>query len=108
MTPNNTLPWTREEIHNLLPKLKEELKEIQEKYDCRPLPPMTVEEARDFILRLHTEAESRLLTKAETMLLSQLLAAYEMAVKAEVLGMKGGRYFVVSEDDINSMRADYV
>jgi hypothetical protein len=87
-----TLPWTRQELHDLLPKLKEEMEQIQQEANCRPLPPMTMDEARNFIHRLHYEAERRLLTKEETFLLSQLLAAHEMAVRANTLGMKVFRY----------------
>jgi hypothetical protein len=37
-------------------------------------------------------------------MLGQLLAAYTMAVEARMLGRKGGRYMVISEERLRQMQ----
>lgn len=96
-------PWTHEQIQELLPKLKSNLQEMEaEDPDIRPLPPMTVAEAKDYFFRLFDVASTRSLNPSECFIMGQLLSVFEQAVRAESLGKKG-RYFVISEDDINRM-----
>lgn len=103
------VPWTRAEVDAILPKLKASMEEccVGHEHEVKPLPPMTTHESRDYLLRLMDIAAKRPLTFAECFLHGQLLAVYEHAVKAEMLGKKGQRYFVISEDQINErLRAE--
>jgi hypothetical protein len=96
-------PWTQEQLQELLPKLKAEIaREEAQDPNIRPLPPMTVDECKDFFYRLNDIASTRPLTGDECCIMGQLLAVFQYAVRAETLGRKG-RYFVLSEEDINRM-----
>jgi hypothetical protein len=99
----NRLPWTREQIDELIPKVKQNLAE-QEANDpeLRPLPPMTVEECKEYFFCLVDIASTRALNENEAGILGQLLSVFQFAVRAETLGKKG-RFFVISEDDISKM-----
>jgi hypothetical protein len=93
-------PLTHDEVEALIPKLEKDLSEIEaEQEDARPLPAMTAEESKDRLLRLIGLATTRPLTRSEGFLCGQLLACYEMAIRAEMLGKKG-RYYVIGEGDI--------
>jgi hypothetical protein len=97
------LPWTPEELEKLIPKVKASLEELEaEDEDIRPLAPMTAEECKELFFRLLNTAITRMLTKNEIDILSQLLACFEMAIRAETLGKKG-RYIVLHEDDIKRL-----
>ena len=99
------IPWTREELRAMLPRVEEKLDEAEACFApgaVRPLSPMTVSEARELILSQIHLSTSRILTAEESHLAGELLAVFEMAVRAEMLG-KRGRYFVVSEDQIDGM-----
>jgi len=96
-------PWTHEQIQELLPKLKAKIAEQEvEDPNIRPLPPMTVEECKEYFFRLTNAAETRPLTGDECCIWGQLLSVFQQAVRAETLGKKG-RYFCLSEADINRM-----
>jgi hypothetical protein len=96
-------PWTHEQINEFLPNLKTDLaKQEKANPNIRPLPPMTVEECRDFFFRLMSLASSRAITHDECCIMGQLLSVFQSAVRAEALGHKG-RFFVVSEEDVNQM-----
>jgi len=99
------IPWTREELQALIPKLKQEMADIEaeEPHEIRPLPPMTREEVMDYFYSLMDIAATRPLTSAECFIHGQLLCNYQHAVRAELLGKKG-RYFVVSEDEIEKLK----
>lgn len=97
-------PWTHEELQALIPELEREIAqtEAEQKEEVRPLPPMTVEEATQFFYRLMDIAATRPLTQRECFMHGQLLACFQYAVRAETLGKKG-RFFVLSEEQINQM-----
>ena len=97
------LPWTRDEIAVLIPKLKKSIEITEaEDEDIRPLPPMDIEECKELFFRMIDNATNRPLTNAEHCLCGQILANFQHAVRAETLNKKG-RYFVLSEDEINGM-----
>lgn len=79
-----------------------EATEAAAEQEVRPLSPMTVDEALDYLVRLIELASGRPLSERESILHGQLLACYEMAIRAEMLGKKG-RYYVLSEDKIKAM-----
>lgn len=96
-------PWTHEQINEFLPQLKADLaKEEAANPNMRPLPPMTVEECKNLFFRLINIVSTRSLTHEECCIMGQLLAVFQGAVRAETLGHKG-RFFVLSEEDINRM-----
>ena len=101
------IPWTREELNALIPKIAQDLDkiEIDQGGNIKPLPPMTLAECGDLFSRLLDIAATRTLTNDECFMHGQLLSCYRHAVQAEMLGRKG-RYFVVSEDEITSLMAD--
>lgn len=96
--------WTFEEIEAFIPKLKQELEETEAEFEgkVKGFPPMTKEEAKDYLLRLGNLAEERPLTKEEAFAHGQLLCVYEQSIRAEMLGKKG-RYFCISEEQIKNM-----
>jgi len=104
-------PWTFEELKAVAGPLREKI-DVEgiacelENPDARPLPPMTVEEAREMLICLVERGANRQLTRPEMFLHGQLLACFEMAVRAETLG-KPGRYFVISEQQINDLCAQH-
>lgn len=102
------LPWTQEELDQLLPKVKKDLEkkieetEAEQEEPVKPLPPMTKQEALDFLWRLIETTGERTLTSRERFIFSQLLAIFEQAILAERLGKKG-RFYVVSEEHIMNL-----
>jgi hypothetical protein len=97
--------WTHEELSELKRKIESSLRATERKYpDIRPLPPMDEEEARDLLHEFFSAAAERLLAESESVMMGQLLAAYAMAVEARMLGMKKGRYMVLSEEQLRSMQ----
>lgn len=98
------LPWTREELDQLIPKIEAQISEIEDTRDgpVKPLPVMTLEECMRFFLRMLDVAKRRALSDDECFLMGQLLACYRMAVRADMLG-KQGRFYVVAEDDIAAL-----
>jgi hypothetical protein len=96
-------PYSHEELTDLRRRLGTRIEEHErENPNIRPLPPMTVEEAKEFILAFADAAATRVLTTDEVTLIGQGLAVYKMAVEAEMLKRKG-RYFVLSEEDLERM-----
>lgn len=98
--------WTQAELDVLIPKVEQRLAAMEEEWgqEVRGLGPMTPGECLDYLNRLLDHAVERPLTHQECFLHGQLMACYEMAVRAEMLGKKG-RYFVVSEEQINRAAA---
>ena len=100
------IPWTREELQALVPKLEANLKRTEEDMDLffeeeiKPVPPMTENECFALLMGLMDQAHQRPLTRKECFLHGQILAQYRMAVAATVMGKKG-RYYVIPEDAIN-------
>lgn len=106
MRDNMRTPWTREELEYLIPQLEEKLVEDEQSQredqlhgqdEVKPLPPMTMDECKDYIWRMMDAAKERPLTSRECFIFGQLLQALQQCVMAEMLGKKG-RYYVVSED----------
>jgi len=94
-------PYSFEELRRVIPSLKHDIESMEREEAAlgniaRPCGPLTLAEAREFLLDLVGAAESRPLTRAEVFLHGQLLCVYEQAVRAEMLG-KSGRYFVIPE-----------
>ena len=96
--------WTHEELADLRRELEAELVQTErENPGVRPLPPMTEDEARGLLLDLVWTAKGRILTNAEAFMAGQLIAAYRMAVEARMLGRRGGRYFVIGEEELKAV-----
>lgn len=95
------LHWTQEELKQVRARLKAEViaQESLAPADAKPLPPMTVDEARDWIGLILTIAEQWPLTPSEAHLHGQLLCIFMHAVRAETLGRRG-RYFVIHESEV--------
>ncbi len=94
-------PWTRDELNTMLRSTERRIEATEaEMPGVRPVPLLLEDECRKLMDGLLDKAELRVLTREESFLFGQLLAQYRMAVQAAVLGKKGGRYFVISEDDI--------
>lgn len=103
-----TLDQLREHLPELSNKLKKEIEEIEEEDErIRPLPPMTTDECLELLFRLVEIAKIRTFDCFESTLFGQLLANYRMAVQAETLG-KRGRYYVMSEEDIQKIVAPHL
>jgi hypothetical protein len=97
---NPRLPWTHEQIQQLVPKLEESLRQQEaENPNIRPLPPMAFDECLDLFFRLIDTATNRALTLDEAGFMGQLLHAFQSAVRAETLGYKG-RFMVITEKDV--------
>lgn len=77
----------------------------KEEPDTKSLPPMAEAECRDLLLSFLGVAEERILTGAEGFLCGQLLAQFRMSVEARMLAKGEGRYYVVSEGDIERAAA---
>ena len=88
------LPWTLEELNAVLPAMKREIEQTEAESGCKPLLPMTVDEARDYLLRLFDKSG---LPDSDRFLHGQLLSVFEQAVRAHTLGHKG-RFFCISEE----------
>ena len=101
------IPWTRDQLDELIPEIQQELDDIEKDFEeeVNPIPPLTADEAAEYIMRLLGAAKERLLTDHECFLHGQLLSVFKMAIQAETLGHKkaGGRYFVVSEEEISKL-----
>lgn len=110
MHKDERIPWTHEELQAMLPKVEAQLEQAEaeakeEGAILKPLPPMTVEECKEYFWRLMDSAAERPLTLDECGLHGQLLAQYEQAVMARFLGKKG-RYYVISEDNVLEMMSN--
>jgi hypothetical protein len=93
-------PWTHEELAAMRSSLEASILETEaEEPNIRGLPPMTEDEVKGLVLALIATAEHRVLTHEEVFLHAQLLAQFGMAICAKMLG-KNGRYFVLSEADV--------
>jgi|SRR5581483_2922087 len=94
-------PYTHEELQSLVPKIKEELEQLEaEEGPVKPIPPLAKEECIDYLFRIISAASDRPLTRSECFLFGQVLAQFEQSVIAETLGKKG-RYYVLPEEVIN-------
>ncbi len=98
------VPWTRDEIEALIPKIEKSLHDAESGRggNVKPMPPMTADECTDLMQRLLDSAATRPLSLDECFMFGQLLSCYRQAIQAEMLTGKNGRYFVMSENDINS------
>ncbi len=93
--------WTHEELDAMVKTTREIVEQTEAEIpDARPLPPLTEDEARVLLLALIEMAGERPLTRAECFLHGQLLAQFRMAILAQKLGRPSGRYYVISEADI--------
>ncbi len=97
--------WTHEELGAMLKTTREIVEQTEAEHpDARGLPPLTEDEARDLLLfGLIETAKKRALTEAECFMCGQLLAAFRMAILAQKLGRPPGRYYVISEADIEKL-----
>lgn len=71
---------------------------VGEHPEAKGLPPMTDDEARELLQHLLGVAEKRALSFEEGFLAGQLVASFEMAVRATALTGRKGRYWVISEE----------
>ena len=94
-------PFTVDELKLIFAKSKTMLEDEEKEHDfeLRAIPPLTKQEVIDLIFNLVGLSADRPLTSQERFIHGQLLAQFEQAVTAEVLGYKG-RYYVTSEDKI--------
>lgn len=100
-------PWTHEELRAMLRTTQTSMERTEaERPNIRPLPPLTEKESRDLIDSILDSAAERALTTDELFLFGQLLAQYKMAIEARMLGRPPGRYYVISEADIEARMAD--
>jgi hypothetical protein len=92
--------WTFAELDEVLPRLRAHLDAVEANQEehVQPLPAMTVAECREYLNRVIDCASERVLSQRECFVFGMLLANYQMAVTAEVLGKKG-RYYVISEEN---------
>ena len=101
----NRPPYTRAQLDVMIPKVKaqlaaDEAAAIEDGIgEINGMPPMTKDEALDYLARLMDAGQERLLTRHECFMHGQLMAVFEMAIRAEMLGKKG-RYLVVSEEQV--------
>jgi hypothetical protein len=95
-------PYTYEELAELKHQLSSKIKSYERETQSRPLPPMEEEEALVLLTCFIDTATERLLTGDEAGMMGQLLATHKMAVEARMLGKKG-RYFVVSQADVERL-----
>jgi len=98
------VPWTRQEIESLIPKIDRQLAEMEagETEPVNPLPPMTPAECLELFSRLMDAAAKGPLSGRECFLHGQLLCIYRQACLAEAFGKKG-RFYVVSEQQIQNL-----
>lgn len=98
------VPWTREELDELLPKLEADLAELEggQAEEVKPLGPMSVAECLDYFWRLLELAKHRPLTESECFLFGQLVNVFQQACWAEARGHKG-RCFVIPEDAVQAL-----
>lgn len=91
------VPWTREELQTLIPKLEKQLAEAEAEHEeeIKPLPLLNKEECLDYFYRLMDIAAERPLTKRECFMHGQLLAVFEQQVMAQILCKNPGRYYVI-------------
>lgn len=102
---SHRIPWTREQLNEMIPKLDALLAEAEasQEEEVKPMPPMTYDECFDFLLRLMDAAGERPLTQRECFMHGQLLAVFEQQVIAKTLGFKQGRYYVIPEEKLNEL-----
>lgn len=98
---NKRVPWTRQELDALLPKIEKRIAEAEAEQEeqVKPLPPLTVAECLEYFNRFMDIAAERPLTSRECFTHGQLLSQFQQATQAEMLGKKG-RYYVINEANI--------
>ena len=97
--------WTHEELAWLRRVTQDSLERTEAEHaSARGLPPLTEEECRDLIHSMLDLASERALDTEECFLFGQLLAQFKMSIEARMLGKKPGRYFVMSEADLERLR----
>lgn len=84
----------------MIPKIKERLERAEVEFNAKGLPPLNVDECKEFLFDLIEIAHERPLSKDEIFLHGQLIAQYKMAITAEMLGRKGERYYVFSATEL--------
>lgn len=98
--------WTRTELDALIPTINNELTQIENKYEevfVKPIPPMNKEECIEKLISLVEGAKITPITDQQAFIHGQLLAQFEMSVRAETLGHPRGRYLVIDSEMINEM-----
>ena len=91
-------PYSHQELADMNASLKAQIEQTEQEHpEVRALPPMSEPEARELLMSWIATARHRQITEGEAFLMEQLLSAFGMACRAEVLGYKG-RYYVISED----------
>lgn len=93
--------WTHEELQSMRRANKAQLEEY-ELYNpnIRRLPPLSEEECREQICSMLDTSGERPLTVDERFLFGQFVAQYRQSIEARMLGKPPGRYYVVSEADM--------
>ena len=99
-------PYTMAELDALLHRLDASLRQTEEASPgLKGLPPLFRTECVDRLNALADLAMTRPLSREEAFLHGQLCASLVQAVRAEMLGQKGKRYYVVSEEDLQRLLA---
>ena len=94
-------PSTMAELDALIPRLDASLRRTEEAHPgIKGLPPLFRTECVERLNALAELATTRPLSQEEAFLHGQLCASLIQAVRAEILGQKGKRYYVVSEEDL--------
>lgn len=102
-------PYTLEELRAIAPKLQKKIETVIDEFEAlypetRPVPPLTIDEARELLLNLIDATTERILTHYEVFLAGQLLSQYTQALRGELLTGKKGRYYVISEIDLKKLQ----
>lgn len=97
-------PWTREELNELIVNIEKAADKIEDEEaefgnDIKPVPPLTKQEALDYLNSIIDIGSNRILTRQECFIHGQLLAQFEQSIIAEHLGKKG-RYYVIPEEKV--------
>lgn len=102
------LPFTRDELNVLIPKLDQHLQDMEdaEPFDVQPIGCLTLEECHEYFGRLLDAAAVGPLSRQQCFLHGQLLCVFKNACRAEML-KKPGRYFVVSEEDLLKLQREH-
>jgi len=96
--------YTYEELADMKRHLEQSIAQTERQHpEARPLPPLREDEAKDLLLALSDTAATRLLTDAECFLIGQLVACYRQAIEARMLLGRNGRYFVISQADLEKL-----
>ena len=95
--------WTHEELGRMKRQVDESINEFEaENPNARPLPPLSEQESKDYLFSMFDLATERPLTIDEAGLAGQFLCCFRMAIEARMLGKPKGRYFVISEADLDN------